>query len=317
MRGMVNLVEINQILVSGDDYQEMAGFLQKAKLKQEFRFVAEDQLTGDDFLWADAYVNFKPTDKFQFGNLKWVHSIGAGIDYFLFNREWNEKVLLTRTICSFGERISQYCLSYILKELQQHQFYKQQKQAKQWTPHEPKLLSTQTVLIYGTGEIGQEIARVLSFFGANVFGVSKSGRQKEFFKQTAAIEHESALIEKADWILNTMPLTKDTYQLFNSEFFEKINGASFINIGRGLSVDESALLEALESGSLTEAVLDVFDEEPLPGQSPLWDHPRVAITPHISAVTTPEEAVKCFLETLQKVEKAEKCPNEVDIKRGY
>jgi len=112
-------------------------------------------------------------------------------------------------------------------------------------------------------------------------------------------------------------LTEKTELLFNKDFFCHVKGAGFINVGRGASVDERALLAALEEYKVRYAVLDVFTEEPLPEEHPFWKHPNVKITPHISAVTTPEEGVECFLETLKNIEENNPLRNKVDIQRQY
>lgn len=316
MYGGIKL-NIENILVTGHLYKEMAEILAQKNLSKNMRFVAEEEVSREDVLWADAYVSFYPTEHFEFGNLKWVHSTGAGVDKYLYGQEWDESILLTRTVCSFGQRIGEYCLSYLLRDVQMHGTFAQMKAQRQWNPEEPKLLDSQRVVIYGTGEIGQEIARIFSTFGIKVSGVSRSGESVPFFDEVVKTENASFLLQEADWIISTLPLTKQTYKIFNDDFFQQLNNSGFINVGRGATVDESALLGALQKKKLRQAVLDVFEAEPLPETSPLWEHPDIVITPHISAVTTPEEAVDCFLDTLVKVEHNEPLHNQVKTKKGY
>lgn len=310
-------LQFQNILITGRIYKEIQNIIESKKVKKTFRFLSEATVSPADFHWADVYVSFRPTANFEFGNVKWVHSLGAGVDSFLLDRQWKKDVLLTRTICSFGRKISEYCLSYMLRDLQLHNLFQRHQTQKQWKPAEPKELSSQKVVIYGTGEIGQEIARALSFFRASPLGVSLSGSAKPYFQKVVSAFEAGALLEDADWIISTLPLTKETDSLFNSDFFQTLNGASFINVGRGATVDEKALLEALQKGNLCQAVLDVFSEEPLPDASPLWEHPNVIITPHISAITSPEEAVECFLETLANIEAGNALSNRVSIEKRY
>lgn len=310
-------LNIENILVTGHLYKEMAEILAEKNLSKNMRFVAEDEVSREDVLWADAYVSFYPTKHFEFGNLKWVHSTGAGVDKYLYGREWDESVLLTRTVCSFGQRIGEYCLSYLLRDMQMHDTFAQMKVQRQWKPKEPKLLDSQRVVIYGTGEIGQEIARIFSMFGIKVSGVSRSGGSAPFFDEIVQTEDASFLLQEADWIISTLPLTEQTYKIFNAAFFHQLNNSGFINVGRGATVDELSLLRALQEKNVRQAILDVFEAEPLPKTSPLWEHPDVVITPHISAVTTPEEAVECFLDTLVKIESKESLHNQVKTKKGY
>jgi D-2-hydroxyacid dehydrogenase (NADP+) len=313
----VKRVEIQNILITGRIYQEMAQILLKEKIDKDFRFVSENEVSLDDLLWADAYVGFCPTENFQFGNMKWVHSLGAGVDRFLFNREWKEDVLLTRTVCSFGQKISEYCLSYILRDLQGHDVYAWYQSKRQWKQVVPKPIQEQNIVVYGTGAVGQEVAKNLFSLGVKPIGVSRSGAAKPYFSEVVPVSRAADVMVKADWVINTLPLTKETYKFFDDEFFYRLQNAGFINVGRGATVDDEALLNALEKRYVRLAVLDVFTKEPLAIDSPLWQHPNVIITPHISALTSPKEAVQCFLTTLKHIEENKPIVNKVDVLKGY
>lgn len=283
-----------------------------------FRFIRSDEIKEEDLQWADAYVGFSPSPTFCLQHLKWVHSFNAGVNNFLELDGWLENgILLTRTICSFGQRISEYCLSYVLRELQFHTYFEDRQQHKEWAKRTPGMVKEQKIVVFGTGEIGQEVARTFTQLGAAVYGVSQSGKEKEHFQKVVDTSDASTLLTDADWVISTLPLTKDTKELFNSQLFSYFNGAAFINVGRGATVDELALLKALDAGKVRHAVLDVFKEEPLPKSSPLWERENVFITPHISAVTELDEAITCFLETLKRIENSEELPNKVDFNRGY
>jgi D-2-hydroxyacid dehydrogenase (NADP+) len=310
-------MKIGNILVTGRLCAEMEPLLRQKRPDKNFRFVAEEAVCRDDFFWADVYVGFRPVPSFEFGNICWVHSLGAGVDAFLWNREWKEDVVLTRTIGSFGEQISEYCLSYMLRDLQCHDVYGWYQSQRQWKPVAPTLLRTQRVVIYGTGEIGQQIARHLRLFGVAPIGISLSGRQKPHFSKVFSVTQAEEVLPKADWIIAALPLTKQTYHLFDESFFSLLNNVCFINVGRGATVDEVALWSALENRHIRLAILDVVEEEPLPPTSPLWQHPNVIITPHIAALTSAREAVDCFMQTLQLIENNEPLFNRVDIEKGY
>ncbi|WP_110113558.1 D-2-hydroxyacid dehydrogenase [Bacillus sp. CGMCC 1.16541] len=311
-------MNIERILVTGRLYKEIEHIVEQKSLHQEFRFLAEDEIGKEDVQWADAYVSFGPTEQMSnYKGVKWVHSLGAGVDSFLRRGTWDEEVLLTRTICSFGQRMSEYCLSYVLRDVQQHDVYAKQQKQKEWHSLAPVMLSTQTVVIYGTGEIGSHIGRVLSQLGVTVYGVSASGAQKDGFKQVVSRSNENEVVNEANWIISTLPLTSETNKIFNEAFFSQLRSACFMNVGRGGTVELEALRKALETGFVRQAVLDVFEEEPLPKDLWLWNHPNVAVTPHISAVTTPEEAVACFVDTLERIEKGQPLSNKVNVQRGY
>ncbi|MED2974877.1 D-2-hydroxyacid dehydrogenase [Fictibacillus sp. B-59209] len=298
-------------------YEELKTIIEKEDLQKDFRFLPEEQMTQEDLAWADAYASFNLKSNFDYSSVKWVHSLGAGVDCFLYKKQWNEEVLLTRTICSFGQRIAEYCLSYILKDVQLHEQFQELKHQKKWHPIPPQLLNKQKTMVYGTGEIGQTAAKIFSGFGMEVYGVSLSGKKKEYFKEVITVDAHFSQLPEMDYILNTLPLTEKTANFFDGQLFHHLTDAGFINVGRGASVDNDALIHALDSGQVRFAVLDVFNHEPLPDDHPFWNHPDVHITPHISAVTTPEEGAACFVETLKMIEGNRVLHNKVDFKRGY
>lgn len=310
-------MEINNILVAGID-EEVFRKQMPPNFSQNFRFVPIDVISDEDLKWADAYVGFEPSARFNPSTVKWVHSFNAGVNNYLVLDGWKEhNVLLTRTICSFGQRISEYCISYVLRDLQHQKYFEGQQQEKKWVRRPPIMLKGQKIVIFGTGEIGQELARTFTLFGTTVYGVSQSGAAKEYFRKVITTSSASSLLPQADWVISTLPLTSETKGLFNSELFSYFNNAAFINVGRGATVDEQALVAALNEGMVRKAVLDVVNIEPLPEDSPLWEREDVIITPHISAITDLDEAVACFIDTLRKIEQNEPLPNKVDFIKEY
>lgn len=310
-------MNIHNILIAGEYQEEFETYFPNMEQK-EFRFLPVEAITDHDLDWADAYVGFKPCANFQLSKVKWVHSFNAGVNNFLDIEGWKENhVLLTRTICSFGERISEYCLSYLLTNLQYHGQFQKQQQQKKWIQKTPKLMKDVTILIFGTGAIGQEVAKTFTHFGSTVMGVSESGKQKEYFHKVVPISSVSSIIEEANWIISTLPLTQHTKQLFNEELFSQMKSVGFINVGRGATVDEKALINALDSGNIHTAILDVVEIEPLQKESTLWLRKDVTITPHISAVTELNEAILCFAQTLHAIESNQPLPNSVDFDKGY
>jgi glyoxylate/hydroxypyruvate reductase len=308
---------IENILIVSPMFQKLESLIEKEQIQKNFRFLPEEEMTTEHLEWADALVCFNLKSNVDYNQVKWVHSLGAGVDRFLFGKSWNEKVLLTRTICSFGQRIAEYCLSYILKDLQFHDQFQTAKRQKNWSPITPKLLSDQKVMVYGTGEIGQTMAKIFSALSVEVYGVSQSGKGKDYFKEVMTLDAHFSHVSSMDYLINTLPLTEQTAQLFTKDILGQLSNAGFINVGRGATLDEKALLDALNQQHVRFAVLDVFTQEPLPEENPLWDHPNVHITPHISAVTTPDEGVACFIETLKNIEENKPLRNRVDVEKGY
>ncbi|MFJ5760685.1 D-2-hydroxyacid dehydrogenase [Neobacillus sp. NPDC093182] len=310
-------MNIKNILLVSPMYRELQGLIEKEASHKIFRFMPEEELSQKDVSWADALVSFNLKADYDYNTVKWVHSLGAGVDRFLHKKDWNQGIVLTRTICSFGQRIAEYCLSYVLKDLQLHDRFQAQQQQKNWVQSTPKLIGEQKVLVYGTGEIGQRIAKVFSGLGVDVYGVSLSGKEKAGYKKVMTVDSHFSVLNEMNYLINTLPLTERTEKLFDGAIFNQFSSAGFINVGRGASVDEASLLQALNENTVRFAVLDVFEQEPLPDSNPLWNHPKVQITPHISAVTTPREGAACFLETLKNIDENRPLTNRVDTKKGY
>jgi phosphoglycerate dehydrogenase-like enzyme len=217
----------------------------------------------------------------------------------------------------FGKKIGEYCLSYMLKDNQLHDEFSELQSNQTWKVLEPKSLQSQQVVIFGTGEIGSYLAKIFSFFNMKVIGVSLSGNPKEYFEQVVTFAEAHEQLKSADWIISTLPFTNATNKLLDKNIFNYLHNAGFINVGRGATVDEDSLLYALNKGHIRKAILDVFPLEPLPSSSEFWKMPNVIITPHISALTSPEEGVNCFLQTLSKVTTNQPLTNVVNIEKGY
>ncbi|WP_274362395.1 D-2-hydroxyacid dehydrogenase [Paenibacillus thermotolerans] len=310
-------MEISNIIVTGRLYDELRKHIPE-HIPQRFRYKAEGDLTEDDFDWADAFVGFRPSPVFIPHRLKWVHALGAGVDGFLQGNDWGTDVVLTRTDITFGEKIAAYCMSYMLRHSQRHSYYERHSKEKLWSSAViPESLRNRKAVIFGTGSIGTKVAETAACFGMECRGVSRSGADKAPFREVVTPENSGRLLEEADWVINTLPLTSETIHFFDEKRFGSMRGAGFINVGRGSSVVDDALIAALNSGKVTIAVLDVFPQEPLPPSSPYWEHERVIVTPHISAITEPADAARCLLETLERIERGEAPPNQVSIELGY
>ncbi|AOM83781.1 D-2-hydroxyacid dehydrogenase [Salisediminibacterium beveridgei] len=316
-------MKIETILIATPMHDHMRALIEEHRALDHYTllFRHPDDVSESDVTQADALVAFKRPGNVDMSRFKWVHSLGAGVDKLMNGIDWPEDVLLTRTVTSFGERISEYTLSYLLRQTQKHAEFRRIQVLKEWDFIPPDPLNTRHVVVYGTGEIGSKVAQTCDFFGMTVTGVSRSGETKEPFMHVLTPDKTDSDWEKsmqsAHLIINTMPLTNETQQYFDSEFFEACHDVLFINVGRGESVVDEALLDALDQGQVKEAVLDVFSEEPLPQAHPFWTHPGIEITPHISAITTAEEGLACFLDTVGQLERGKALPNQVNTEQGY
>ena len=239
-------MKINTILIISQQISEIQTIIEKEAVDKDFRFMTEEAVTVADLEWADALVCFNLKTSIDYRKVKWVHSLGAGVDRFLFGKKWDEEVILTRTICSFGQRIAEYCLSYILSDLQYHSEFQKGKRQRHWLPYTPRLVNGQKVMIYGTGEIGQTVAKMFSTLGVEVYGVSLSGRETEGFIAVMTVQDHFSRLCEMDYLINTLPLTNLTAQLFDEKIFGQLSKVGFINVGRGASLNEQALLDALD-----------------------------------------------------------------------
>lgn len=310
-------MKIQNILIAGDYQAAFHEYLPKLK-NYNLLFKQLQEIDNNDLTWADVYVGFSPSQSFQPQQVAWVHTFNAGVNNYLQLKGWFESgTLLTRTVTDFGQKMAEYCLSYMLKEAQHHEILEKQQRNKQWSVVTPKPLKEIIVTLFGTGEIGKKIAEIFSLLGITVYGISYSGEQKSEFKAVTTVAQSSQYVEKSDYIISTLPLTQETNQIFNSTIFKTFNKAVFISVGRGQVVNTEDLIQALENNTVRHAILDVVDEEPLPTNSVLWDRSDITITPHISALTDIDDAVACFYETLQNIENKNHLNNKVDFQKGY
>lgn len=218
--------------------------------------------------------------------LKWIQALSAGVNYFDLTKIAEQNVFLTNMKGLHAVTISEHVLLTMMYA--NHQFSAAAKMQSQriWDTDyfAPKTLENEKVLIFGTGEIGRELARQLASHGAIPIGINTTGRSVSHFKKVFPIEdYKLALNEKIDTIVNILPLTEATQHFYDDSFFNQLNSSiKFINVGRGQSVVTKALIAALQQELIDFAALDVFESEPLASNSPLWSMANVLITPHMA-----------------------------------
>jgi phosphoglycerate dehydrogenase-like enzyme len=165
--------------------------------------------------------------------------------------------------------------------------------------------------------VGSAIARAFTALGCVVRGVSRSGRRNDAFtcvRDIAALGHEAGA---AQILILAIPNTPATHHLVNRDVLSACQDVVLISVGRGHVLDEAALVEALDAGHVRVAALDVFETEPLPAHSPLWERDDVFVSPHISGLTTVAGAATSFLESLASLEAGGPVTGQVDRERGY
>ena len=212
--------------------------------------------------------------------LKWVHAHGAGVNH-LFPLDWlPEGAVLTNSRGVHGAKASEYAIMAVLAlNNRLPEIVTNQKQA-QWEQLYSTSIAGKTLLIVGVGSVGGNTAKFAKQFGLRVLGVRRTGRPHRYVDAMFRPSDLSQILPKADFVLITAPHTPDTHHMIDARMLDRMKrGAGLVNYSRAHLVDYQALSRKLERGELT-AVLDVFDPEPLPSDSPLWHMPNLLITPH-------------------------------------
>lgn len=246
------------------------------------------------------------------GKLKWIHTTSAGVDRLPESMRTSD-VIVTNSSGVHPIPISEHVFSFILMSARGlHVSFRAQIEKGEWERNFQKFnvaeLPDQTIGIVGVGRIGQEVERLARLFGMKVLTVtSKTGNLDK-------------LLKDSDYVVNCLPLTPHTHHFFDKKKFLKMKrSAFFINIGRGKTVDEEALIKVLKAGKIAGAGLDVTEEEPLPKSSPLWNLKNVILTPHYSGWTPHymDRVIEIFCKNLKAYLKGRKMPNLVDKQKGY
>jgi D-2-hydroxyacid dehydrogenase (NADP+) len=253
-------------------------------------------------------------------NLKWMHVFHAGVDAPVFTRILEKGARISTSSGSTAEPIAQTLITGMLMLARRFPTWLESQRRHAWEPIRvdlPDDLRTQTMVVVGLGAIGCEVARLAKAFGLHVVGVRRSPLREgdpvdEMFHPSRL--HE--VLPRCDWVALACPLTEETRRMIDAQALALLpRGARILNVARGEVVDELAMIEALRSGQLGGAYLDVVEQEPLPADSPLWDMPNVIITPHNSSISTGNEArvLEYFFENLGRWGRGEPLVNEVRL----
>lgn len=253
-------------------------------------------------------------------DLRWIQTIGAGVDGMLFPEMLESDVILTNVRGMHAQTISDHVFALILAFARELPYFLDRQRAKEWGRKEVRTLAGSKMAVIGMGGIGAEVARRGVAFGMHVVGTVRHPREIEGVETVYPPERTDEAIAGADWVVIATPLTTETFHFIGREQLKLMGPqAVLINIGRGKIVDEVALIESLMAGEIAGAGLDVTEEEPLPAKSPLWEMENVIITPHISGSMQNyiDRALEIFGENLRRYRASEPLMNVVDKKLGY
>jgi phosphoglycerate dehydrogenase-like enzyme len=251
--------------------------------------------------------------------LSWLHVFNVGVDHPIYTEMLERGVRLTTSAGSNAEPIAHTAIGALIMLAREWPRWFAAQREHRWDPmrmdESPRDLRGQTAVIVGLGAIGREIARLAQALGLKVIALRRSPKQADDpVDEMHTPDRLAEVLPRADWLILACPLTEETRNLVDGSMLARLPAtARLINIARGEVVDEDALIEALRAKRLAGAYLDVFRQEPLPPESPLWDLPNVIVTPHNSSVATgnAERVYEIFVDNLARWKERGRLVNEV------
>ena len=253
----------------------------------------------------------------KFKNLTLICSLGAGVDHLLSDPDIPKGVKITRIVdpmLSFS--MSNYIIMAVLQYHRKLDKYLEDKKNKIWD-HDLSPEVNLSIGILGLGILGRDAAIKLKNLGFKLYGYSPSPKQIDGVECFSG-EEISIFLKKINTLVCTVPYTPKTHNLLSEKLFKQLQNPTYlINVARGKVQNEVDIINAVNTGILTGAFLDVFEKEPLPTSSPLWSHDKIKITPHIASVTNADAGAKQIIENYRRYIKNEKLMNEVNLDKGY
>ncbi len=259
----------------------------------------------------------------RFENLEVLFSLGAGVDHLLRQANLPDVPIVRVVDDSLTERMKEWVVLQVLVHHRRQIDYFRQQQAHLWREHSHPMARDVTVGVMGLGVLGQAAARALKGLGYDVAGWSRSPKTVEGIACFAGEEGLRPFLNRTDILVSLLPLTPETEGLIDLELLSelrrdnRLGGAALINAGRGKVQVEADILRALDQGVLRGCSLDVFETEPLPKESPLWDDPRILITPHVAAESDPDDVAAYVVAQIRRHEQGQTLENVVDPRQGY
>ncbi|NLB71382.1 MAG: D-2-hydroxyacid dehydrogenase [Chloroflexi bacterium] len=333
---------LSTIALSEDQLKNIQNLDERIKV-DVYKYKEMNKISDDAWRKTEILLTYGPNlpDVEKVPNLRWIQSSWAGVEKLLDDPLLNQETV--EVTSSSGANVSQmgeYVVMMLLMLGHKMPMMLQAQREKRWiedkfTSLQPKELRGSTVGIVGYGSIGREVARQLYAYGAKVLASKRDAMHPEdkgyipeglgdpygnYFDRLYPMEGLRGMLEECDFVVVTLPHTKSTECLFVKETFDYMKpGSYFVNVSRGQLVDEGALIDALNSGQLAGAALDVYSQEPLPPESPLWSQPNLILTPHISAFSPNmlNQVIELFIENLKRYLNKQPLYNVIDREQGY
>lgn len=273
---------------------------------------------------ADVLMGFRiPTDRLfeRAPRLKWIHLTGAGLEHLLPLDWLPSDVLLTTSSGAHAEKAGEFVKMALLMLNNQVPLLMTSQRARRWSRIFSTAIGGKTVLVVGVGGMGTAAAKAAKSLGLRVLGVRRSGRAHRQVDEMYRPADLHEVLPRADFIVLTLPFTAETKYLLGRDEFAKMKpGVGVLNMARAGVLDNRALIRALRQRTVSGAIIDVFDQEPLPRKSPLWDVPNLVITPHCSsddAETYAMHTVEILFDNVKRYLAGRSLRNRVDVRLGY
>lgn len=275
--------------------------------------------TNNQIIDIALVYNPPPGKLFQFTNLKAIISLSAGVDSLLSD-SFLPKVPIVRLVSTeISDMMREYVIYHVLRLHRGFKKYEQFQEIRKWQWLPPSVSTTEIkISVLGMGKIGYQCALALKYLGFDVTGWCRSPKDFKNISCFYGLKELNKLLEKTQILICILPLTSETKGLLSKELFSKLPiGASLINISRGGCINEEDLLYMLNNEHIANAVLDVFEKEPLPSSNPLWLHRNVTITPHIAGDARPSFTAKEISNVINSLRQNQPLGNTINFELGY
>jgi glyoxylate/hydroxypyruvate reductase A len=252
-------------------------------------------------------------------NLRLIFSLGAGIDHLTSDPELPPDIPVLRMVePGLTAGMTEYVVMSALMHHRRMLDYAAMQREKMWDILPTPLATDRKVGIMGLGVLGADAAAALASLGFEVTGWSRHPKSVRGVSSFHGAEQFKAFLAGCEILVCLLPLTAETRGILNARTLAMLpRGAAVINVGRGDLLAEDDLLQALDSGQIGAATLDVFAAEPLAPEHPFWAHPRVIVTPHCASMTLPDSGARAVIENIRRLEAGQELLHVADLGRGY